>query len=121
MSLLFALFLAQATPYPDGDFMYAAGRCLNLGPPTGSVHWGLERSECVGLSKLNAQLNHIYQIKMKSLSAKDQISLRVSERTWLAGMNHTCGIGNDAKIIDEATSACFATEVRKRIDQLRRL
>jgi hypothetical protein len=118
LSLLLGFLLAQATSYPGGDFMYAAGRCSNMGPPTGPVHWGLERSECAELSKLDAQLNHTYQTKMKSLSAKGRIALRNSERAWLAKMNDTCGLGNDATIVDEATADCFATEVRKRIAEL---
>jgi hypothetical protein len=119
LSLLFALFLAQASSYPGGDFMYAAGRCLEMGPPTGPVHWGLEKSECADLAKLNAQQNKRYKAKMASLSAKERTALRDAERAWLVSLNQNCGIGKDAEIIDEATSSCFATEVRKRIDQLR--
>jgi hypothetical protein len=119
LSLLLAFLLVQATPYPGGDFLYAAGKCLEMGPPTGPVHWGLEKSECAGLSKLNAQLNQVYQAKMKALSANGRISLRDAERTWLAKLNQKCGLGNDAQIGDAATSRCFATEVRNRIDQLR--
>lgn len=120
MSLLIALLLAQATPYPGGDFMYAAGKCLQMGPQAGAVHWGLERSECRHLSKLDDILNHTYQTKMRSLSPRDRTEVRSSQRSWLARMNKACGIGKDAEIIDEATSTCFATEVRKRIGELHR-
>ncbi|WP_366522550.1 lysozyme inhibitor LprI family protein [Novosphingobium sp.] len=89
-----------------------------MGPQTGNVHWGLERSECRRLSELDALLNRTYQSKMRSLSPKDRLSLRDSQRAWLAGLNESCGLGNDAKILDEATSDCFADEVRKRIAQL---
>ena len=121
MSLMLALLLAQATPYPGGDFLYAGGQCLELRPQTGPVHWGLERSECTELATLDAQLNRIYRAKMKSQSAQRRKNLRKAQRAWLATMNATCGIGKDAEIIDEATSTCFAAEVRKRIVQLRQL
>jgi len=120
VSVLIAFLMARATPYPDGNFLYAAGRCLDIGPPTGPIAWGLEKSECTSLSKLDAELNRTYQIKMKSLSAKDRILLRDSERAWLSGMNDGCGLGDDAKIVDGATADCFTAEVRKRIEQLRR-
>jgi hypothetical protein len=119
MSLVLALLLAQATPYPGGDFLYVGGRCLELGPPSGPVHWGLDKWDCAGLAKLDARLNRIYQAKMKSLSAPRRTSLRKAQRAWLAALNATGGIGQDAEIIDAATSTCFATKVRSRIAQLR--
>ncbi|WP_225008133.1 lysozyme inhibitor LprI family protein [Novosphingobium percolationis] len=89
-----------------------------MGPQTGNVHWGLERSECRRLSRLDALLNRTYQNKMRSLPPKDRLSLRNSQRVWLARLNESCWLGNDAKILDEATSDCFAAEVQKRVSQL---
>jgi len=83
-----------------------------------AVHWGLETSECAELAKLDAQLNRVYQAKMKSLSAQRQTQLRKAQRAWLGTMNATCGMGKEAEIIDEAASTCFAAEVRERMAQL---
>lgn len=119
MPLLFAIALvAQATPYPGGDFLYLGGRCYELGGPTGSVHWGISKSNCALLSRLDAQLNSTYQIRIKSLPPIERAAVRKAERAWLAQMSEKCGIGNDARIIDEAAADCFEAEVRKRITEL---
>lgn len=98
--------------------MYSGGRCLDMAPASGPVHWGLENTECADLSRLDAQLNEAYQIRLKSLPHQGRIALRKLERAWLAKLRATCGFGRDVEIVDQATAACFKSEVRERIAEL---
>ena len=118
--MILTLLLAQATPYPGGDFMYSAGKCLEMVQQAGAVHWGLDVAECSRLSKLNSLLNRTYQSKLRSLPSVRRLRLRNSQRAWLLEMNDRCGMDMNAEIVDEATAECFSTSVLARIEVLKR-